>query len=132
MLGSGSHSSKSASNDRAGRDHYGINVQGSDQDSGAGSPYQGPINNMIVVSRNKLHGGGVLVSGHSHNVLVDGNAITGSPVGADVSCRPRRCRCCRPDCVWQVWVPDIEHGHVKNALVLNDTTADEAQPEGSL
>ena len=85
MLGSGSHSSKSASKDRADRDHYGINVQGSDQDSGAGSPYQGPINNMIVVSRNKLHGGGVLVSGHSHNVLVDGNAITDSPVGADVS-----------------------------------------------
>ena len=84
------HSSKSASNDRADRDHYGINVQGSDQDSGAGSPYQGPINNMIVVSRNKLHGGGVLVSGHSHNVLVDGNTITDSPVGADVSTHPAR------------------------------------------
>ena len=130
--------SKSASNDRADRDHYGINVQGSDQDSGAGSPYQGPINNMIVVSRNKLHGGGVLVSGHSHNVLVDGNTITDSPVGADVSTQPpilpapRRYRLCGPDWLWQVWVPDIEHGHVKNALVLNDTTADEAQPEGSL
>ena len=82
------NSSESASNARADRDHYGINVQGSDQDSGAGSPYQGPINNMIVVSRNKLHGGGVLVSGHSHNVLVDGNTITDSPVGADVSTHP--------------------------------------------
>ena len=84
------NSSESASNARADRDHYGINVQGSDQDSGAGSPYQGPINNMIVVSRNKLHGGGVLVSGHSHNVLVDGNTITDSPVGADVSTHPAR------------------------------------------
>ena len=58
-------------------DHYSISVQGSDQDPaygpGSGAAYQGPINNMIVVSRNKLHGGGVLVSGHSHNVLVDGN-----------------------------------------------------------
>ena len=45
---------------------------------------------MIVVSRNKLHGGGVLVSGHSHNVLVDGHTITDSPVGADVSAHPAR------------------------------------------
>ena len=67
-------------------DHYSISVQGSDQDPaygpGSGAAYQGPINNMIVVARNRLHGAGILVSGHSHNVLVDANTITSSPVGA--------------------------------------------------
>ena len=83
----------------------GINVQGSDQDSvsGPGSDYQGPINNMIVVARNQVHGAGVLVSGHTHNVLVDANRITNAPVGADV------------------WQKDVDLGHVKHALVLNMT-----------
>jgi hypothetical protein len=88
------------------RDGAGINVQGSDQDSGSGEPgsaYQGPINNMVVVARNQVHGAGVLVSGHTHNVLVDANHITKAPVGADV------------------WHADVERGHVKHALVLNGT-----------
>eukprot|EP01044_Picomonas_judraskeda_P030302 COSAG03_NODE_10847_length_625_cov_1.209125_1_plen_110_part_00 len=86
-------------------DHYGINVQGSDQDSvsGPGAAYQGAINNLIVVARNRVHGAGVLVSGHSHNVLVDANTITNSPVGADI------------------WEKDAEAGHLKNVLVLNGT-----------
>jgi hypothetical protein len=86
-------------------DHYGISVQGSDQDSasGPGAKYQGPINNMIVVSGNLVHGAGVLVSGHTHNVLVDANIVTNSPVGADI------------------WQKDVEHGHLKNVLVLNGT-----------
>ena len=89
-------------------DHYGISVQGSDQDPNPGSPqpgssYQGPINNMIVLSRNRVHGGGVLVSGHSHNVLVEHTTITNSPVSADV------------------WQPDVSRGHVKHVLVLNTT-----------
>ena len=58
---------------------------------------------MIVVARNQLHGAGVLVSGHTHNVLVDANHITNAPVGADV------------------WHNDIERGHVKHVLVLNGT-----------
>merc|ERR1712190_575960 len=86
-------------------DHYGINVEGSDQDSvsGPGSKYQGPINNMILVQRNKVHGAGILVSGHTHNVLVEGSVITNSPVGTDV------------------WALDVERGHLQNALVLNTT-----------
>ena len=86
-------------------DHYGINVQGSDQDSmsGPGAAYQGPINNMIVVARNQVHGGGILVSGHTHNTLVDANTVTNSPVGVDV------------------WQEDVDHGHLKNVLVLNAT-----------
>ena len=88
-------------------DHYSISVQGSDQDPaygpGSGAAYQGPINNMIVVARNRLHGAGILVSGHSHNVLVDANTITSSPVGADA------------------WGKDAAAGHLKNVLILNGT-----------
>jgi hypothetical protein len=84
----------------------GINVCGSDQDStsGPGSAYQGPINNMIVVAGNQVHGAGVLVSGHTHNVLVDANTITSSPVGAEL------------------WEKDVAAGHLKNALVPNGSS----------
>ena len=44
-----------------------------------------------------------LVSGHSHNVLVDANTITSSPVGADA------------------WGKDVAAGHLKNVLILNGT-----------
>ena len=87
-------------------DHYGIGVQGSDQDSttGPGSAYQGAINNMIVVARNKVHGGGILVSGHTHNVLADSNVVIDSAVGVDL------------------WPADVARGHTKHALVVNATT----------
>ena len=45
----------------------------------------------------------ILVSGHSHNVLVDANTITSSPVGADA------------------WGKDAAAGHLKNVLILNGT-----------
>jgi hypothetical protein len=70
---------------------------------GPGSAYQGPINNMIVVARNQVHGAGVLISGHTHNVLVDANHVTNAPVSADV------------------WQEDVERGHVQHVLVLNET-----------
>ena len=58
---------------------------------------------MIVVARNQVHGAGVLVSGHTHNVLVDANLVANAPVGVDV------------------WQKDVDRGHVQHALVLNAT-----------
>ena len=88
-------------------DHYGIGVQGSDQDGSSTPPkgynYQGPINNMIVVSGNQVNGGGILVSGHTHNALVADNVVTNSAVGADV------------------WPADVAHGHTRHVLVVNGT-----------
>ena len=81
---------------------YFIGVLGSDQDPQPCEPYphgppgnctpspaaafQGPINHFVAIRRNKIESnGGVVVRGHSLNVLVEGNVIHQSAVSVHVN-----------------------------------------------
>ena len=77
---------------------YSIGILGSDQDPqpcepfphgakgckmGNGTAFQGAINHLVVIKRNTIeNNGGIEVRGHTTNVLVEGNAVRNSSVGA--------------------------------------------------
>merc|ERR1712194_818466 len=64
---------------------YSIGVLGSDQDD-TQAPYQGPTNHLVVIRKNKImNNGGIVVRGHTSNVLVEGNEIYNSSVGVHVN-----------------------------------------------
>ena len=64
---------------------YSIGILGSDQDD-EHSPYQGPTNRLVVIRRNEvLNNGGIVVRGHTTDVLVEGNQIHNSSVGVAVN-----------------------------------------------
>ena len=53
---------------------------------GNGSAFQGAINHLVVLKRNKiLNNGGIDIRGHTTNVVVEGNVITNSSVGVHVN-----------------------------------------------
>ena len=50
---------------------------------GNGTAFQGAINHLVVIKRNTIeNNGGIEVRGHTTNVLVEGNAVRNSSVGA--------------------------------------------------
>merc|ERR1712014_548966 len=64
---------------------YSIGCLASDQDD-ASTAYQGALNNLVVIKRNHIqNNGGILVTGHTTNVLVENNAITNSSVSVYVN-----------------------------------------------
>ena len=71
---------------------------------GNGTAFQGAINHLVVIKRNTIeNNGGIEVRGHTTNVLVEGNAVRNSSVGAPartaLACAPRplsRGRCLAP------------------------------------
>jgi len=71
---------------------------------GNGTAFQGAINHLVVIKRNTIeNNGGIEVRGHTTNVLVEGNAVRNSSVGAPARtalvCAPRslsRGRCPAP------------------------------------
>ena len=91
---------------------YSIGILGSDQDPqpcepfphgakgckmGNGTAFQGAINHLVVIKRNTIkNNGGIEVRGHTTNVLVEGNAVRNSSVGAPARtalvCAPRPLR----------------------------------------
>merc|ERR1712113_176366 len=63
---------------------YSIGILGSDQDD-AKTAFQGALNNLVVIKRNQIHNnGGIVVTGHTTNVLVENNAIANSSVSVHV------------------------------------------------
>ena len=49
------------------------------------TPYQGAINHLVIIKRNEvLNNGGILVRGHTANVIVENNRISNSSVDVHV------------------------------------------------
>ena len=58
---------------------------------GNGTAFQGAINHLVVIKRNTIeNNGGIEVRGHTTNVLVEGNAVRNSSVGAPARTAARR------------------------------------------
>merc|ERR1712087_668195 len=64
---------------------YSIGCLASDQDD-AHTAFQGPLNHLVVIKRNQIHNnGGIVVRGHTANVVVERNSITNSSVSVHVN-----------------------------------------------
>ena len=64
---------------------YSIGILGSDQDD-AHSVYQGPLNHLVIIKRNRIdNNGGIVVRGHTTNVVVEENQILNSSVSVHVN-----------------------------------------------
>ena len=64
---------------------YSLGILGSDQDD-AHTAFQGALNMLIVLKRNTIHNnGGIVVRGHTTNVVVENNPIMHSSVGVHVN-----------------------------------------------
>ena len=64
---------------------YSIGILASDQDD-AHSVYQGPLNHLVIIKRNRIdNNGGIVVRGHTTNVVVEENQILNSSVSVHVN-----------------------------------------------
>ena len=84
---------------------------------GNGTAFQGAINHLVVIKRNTIeNNGGIEVRGHTTNVLVEGNAVRNSSVGAPARtalvCAPRSLTAAEPRPVPGVHVNTTQASHV--------------------